>query len=168
MRPGALLHAEGMWLALSGRRGELNMRHAFSVTLLVCVMSMASLTAQSGVPSPADARVLATVQIGTAVTAGGAPLPVGTYELRLTGERPAPLAGQPQNGQEWVEFVADGKIVAREAAEILNDGDLEAAGEASQRVKSGTRVEMLKGGEFLRISVKRERNRYLIYLPVKK
>jgi hypothetical protein len=27
-------------------------------------------------------------------------------------------------------------------------------------------VEMLKGGEFLRISIKREKERYLIYLPV--
>ena len=129
-------------------------------------MGLASLTAQSGVPSTADSRLLTTVRIGTAVTAGGASLPIGTYELRLTGEHPAPLVGQPRNSQEWIEFVADGKVVAREAAEILYDDDLETA--ASQRVKSGTRVEMLKDGDFLRISVKRERERYLIYLPVKK
>ena len=148
------------------------MRQAFLLILLAYVsayvMSLASLTAQSGAPSTTDARVLTTVRIGTAVTAGGTSLPVGAYEIRLTGERPAPLAGQPQNSQEWVEFVADGKVVAREAAEILYDDDLEAAGEGSQRVKSGTRVEMLKDGEFLRISVKRERERYLIYLSVKK
>ena len=143
------------------------MRYAFLLILSACVMSLASLIAQSGAPST-DARVLTTVRIGTAVTAGGTSLPAGAYEIRLTGERPAPLAGQPQNSQEWVEFVADGKVVAREAAEILYDDDLEAAGEASQRVKSGTRVEMLKDGEFLRISVKRERERFLIYLPVKK
>jgi hypothetical protein len=147
---------------------ELNMRDALLVTLLGFAMSVASLTAQSGVPSATDARVLSTVQIGTPVTAGGVSLPAGTYELRLTGQRPAPLVGQPQNAQEWIEFVVDGKVVAREAAEILYDDDLESAGDASQRVKSGTRVEMLKGGEFLRISVKRERERYLLYLPVKK
>jgi hypothetical protein len=156
-----------MWLAVTGIQGGLNMSQAFLVTTLGCAMSMASLTAQSGVPSTTDSRVLTTVRIATAVTAGGVSLPIGTYELRLTGERPVPLAGQPANAQEWVEFVADGKVVAREAAEILYDDDLEAAGEASQRVKSGTRVEMLKDGEFLRISVKRERQRYLIYLPVK-
>jgi len=142
------------------------LRYAFLMTLSACVMSLVSLTAQSGAPS--TARVLTTVRIGTAVTAGGTPLPVGAYEIRLTGERPAPLAGQQQSSQEWVEFVADGKVVAREAAEILDDDDLEAAGDGSQRVKSGTRVELLKGGEFLRISVKRERERYLIYLSVKK
>ena len=143
------------------------MRFAFLMTLSAYVMSLGSLTAQSATSSTTDARLLTTVRIATAVTAGGTPLPAGAYEIRLTGERPAPLAGQPQNSQEWVEFVAAGKVVAREAAEILYDDDLEAA-ERSQRVKSGTRVEMLKDGEFLRISVKRERERFLIYLPVKK
>jgi hypothetical protein len=160
-----------MRLALIGAQ-ELNMRQAFLLILLAYVsayvVSVASLTAQSGTPSTNDPRVLTTVRIGAPVTAGGTPLPAGAYEVRLTGERPAPLAGQPQNSQEWVEFVADGKVVAREAAEILYDDDLEGAGDGSQRVKEGTRVEMLKDGEFLRISVKRERARYLIYLPVKK
>ena len=33
-------------------------------------------------------------------------------------------------------------------------------------VRDGTRVEMLKGGEFLRISLKRGSERFLIHLPV--
>jgi hypothetical protein len=46
------------------------------------------------------------------------------------------------------------------------DDDLPAVGASSLPVRSGTRVDMLKGGEFLRISVKGDRERYLIYLPV--
>jgi hypothetical protein len=65
-----------------------------------------------------------------------------------------------------MEFLADGKVIAREIAEVLRDDDLPAEGASSQRARSGTRVEMLKGGEFLRISIKREKERYLIYLPV--
>jgi hypothetical protein len=157
----------GMWLAAVGAQ-EFHMRHAFVMVLSASVMGLATLTAQSGAPSRTDAHVLTTVRISAAVTAGGTALPAGTYELRLTGEHPATLAGQPQNSQEWVEFVSGGRVVAREAAEILYDDDLEATGDVSQRVKNGTRVEMLKDGEFLRISVKQERERYLIYLPVKK
>ena len=86
--------------------------------------------------------------------------------VRLTGERPAPLPGQPAGAQQWVELLADGKVVARESAEVLKDEDLPAEGASSQHVQNGTRVEMLKGGEFLRISVKRDGARYLLYLPI--
>ena len=95
-------------------------------------------------------------------------LAAGRYEVRLTGEHPTPRVGQPRNPQESVEFVVNGKVVARDVAEILYDDDLPSIGASSQRAKTGTRVELLKGGEFLRISVKRERERYLIYLPLQK
>lgn len=134
---------------------------------LVYALGAGSLIAASGADSKADANILTTVHISAPVTAAGTPLPAGTYELRLTGERPVPPVGQPQNAQEWIEFVKDGKIVAREAAEIQSDDDLPAEGASSQKARQGTRVEMLKGGEFLRISVKRERDLYLIYLPVR-
>lgn len=51
---------------------------------------------------------------------------------------------------------------------FLHDDDLPAIGASSLRARNGTRIEMLKDGEFLRISVKRDRERYLIYLPVKR
>lgn len=134
--------------------------------LFVSVLSSGSATAE--VDPAATSAVLTTVRINAPVLAGGAPLPAGTYEIRLTGQRPSPPAGQPQDSEEWVEFVADGKVVARETAEIIDDDDLPAEGASSQTVQQGTRVEMLKGGEFLRISVKRDRQRYLIYLPTRK
>lgn len=57
-------------------------------------------------------------------------------------------------------------MVACEIPIILRDDDLPATGASSRRVPSGTRVELLKGGDWLRVSVKREKERYLIYLPV--
>ena len=134
--------------------------------LFVSVLSSGSATAE--VDPATTSAVLTTVRINAPVLAGGAPLPAGTYEIRLTGQRPSPPAGQPQDAEEWVEFVADGKVVARETAEIIDDDDLPAEGASSQTVQQGTRVEMLKGGEFLRISIKRDRQRYLIYLPTRK
>lgn len=128
---------------------------------LACALNFVTITAQS-----TDTNLLTTVRITARVMAGGRPLPSGTYEVRLTQERPNPLAGQSRDAQRWVEFVVDGKVVARDIAEILQDEDLPAIGASSCRVQSGTRVDMLKGGEFLRISVKRDRERYLIYLSV--
>jgi hypothetical protein len=131
---------------------------------LSLVVMMSQLTGQAST----DANALATVRITTAVLANGAPLSPGTYDVRLTQQRPTPAPGQSWAARQWVEFVANGKVVASEIAEVLHDDDLPAVGASSVRVPSGTRVEMLKGGEFLRVSVKRDHERYLIYLPVKR
>jgi hypothetical protein len=122
------------------------------------------MAAQQSLAPPTE--VLATVRVPAGVLADGKPLPAGAYELRLTQERPAPLAGQSPDAQRIVEFVADGRVVARETAEVLRDSDVPAVGTSSQPVQSGARVEMLKGGEFLRVSVKRAGERYLIHLRV--
>jgi hypothetical protein len=133
---------------------------------LAFTLSVATLTGQSPQTPAADVDLLTTVRITGAVIAGGTPLSPGTYAVRLTERRPTPVAGQSRDAQRWVEFVADGKVVAREIAEVLQDDDRPAVGASSQLVRSGTRVELLRGGEFLRISVKRDRARYLIYVPV--
>ena len=136
------------------------------VTLLVSAVSAVSLATQAEKPAKTDANELTTVRIPTAVMAGGTSLPAGTYGLRLTSPSPGSAADDSAVGQ-WVEFVANGKVVARELAVILHDDQLPSVGASSQKVTSGTRVEMLKDREFLRISVKRENVRYLIYLPPK-
>ena len=142
------------------------MQRRLSTLAVVFPLSLIVITAQLTGHARTDANVLATVRITTAVMANGAPLPPGTYDVRLTQERPAPAVGQSSEARQWVEFVAKGKVVGREIAEVLWDNDLPAVGASSVRVPNGTRVEMLKGGDFLRVSVKREGERYLVYLPV--
>ena len=131
---------------------------------LTCLLSVAA-SAQStdATPGVNDAQV--SVRIPITVLADGKPLPPGQYTLRLTGNQP-PQPGQPSGAQQAVEIMAGGKVVARETAEVLRDDDRPPVGASSQSVQSGTRVEMLKGGEFLRISMKRDGARYLVYLPI--
>jgi hypothetical protein len=142
------------------------MQRTVSTLSVVIPVTLGVLAVQPTGWASTDVNALATVRITTAVLANGTPLPVGTYDLRLTEERPAPLSGQPQDTQRWVEFVTGGKVVAREIAEVLRDDDLPEVGASSVAARAGTRVEMLKGGEFLRISIKPGHERYLIYLPV--
>ena len=137
------------------------MRRTALTLAIGCTLTLATVTAQSSAPN-----VLATVRIPAGAAARGTPLPPGSYDLRLTLERPTPLAGQSPDAQRWVEFVAEGKVIAREIAEVLQDDDLPAIGASSTPVRSGVHVDMLTGGEFLRISVKRDGQRYLIYLPM--
>ena len=130
---------------------------------LTCLLSVGA-SAQS-TSTTSTAHDVVSVRIPIAVLADGKPLPPGQYNLRLTGTQP-PQPGQPAGAQQAVEFIASGNVVARETAEVLRDDDRPAVGASSELVQSGTRVEMLKGGEFLRISIKREGARYLVYLPI--
>jgi hypothetical protein len=136
------------------------MNNPLALSLVVAAIAAAS--AQS-LP---ETSVLATVRIAEPVLADGRPLAPGTYQVRLTDERPTPRPGQSADAQQWVELIADGSVVAREVAEVIRDDDRPDIGASAERAAEGVRLQMLKGGEFLRISVKRQGIRYLIHLPV--
>ena len=141
------------------------MRYLMSLLALAGVLG-AGATGQEKQQADADPATLATVRITHAVKANGYLLAPGPYVLRLTSEHPTPLPGQSSEAERWVEFVANGSVVAREAAVVLRDDDLPSEGASSVRARNGPRVELLKDGEFVRISVRRGGERYLIYLPV--
>jgi hypothetical protein len=110
------------------------------------------------------ASSLGTVRITQPVMAGGKMLQPGTFEIRDTGEHPTPLPGQSPEAQTFVEFVANGTVMARDIAELM-------PGQATPVGTSGgssarPRVEMLKGGDFMRVSTTHGGERYLIHLPV--
>ena len=110
------------------------------------------------------ASMLGTVRITQSVMAGGKMLQPGTYEIRDTGEHVTPLPGQSADAQTYVEFVANGIVMARDVAELMQDqpGPVGTSGGTSSR----PRVEMLKGGDFVRVSMSRGAERLLIHLPV--
>jgi len=139
------------------------MHRHIALGVLGSALALAVVSAQHPGSGP---NVLGTVHIGQAVLADGKPLASGTYELRLTGDAAPALVGQPQGAQAEVEFVSGGEVIAHEIAEVLRDSDRPVVGASSQPARDGARVEMLKGGEFLRVSVKRDGVRYLVYLPV--
>jgi hypothetical protein len=108
---------------------------------------------------------LGTVRITQPVRAHDQPLAPGTYEVRLTDESLPPNPGQSPDAMRVVEFVKDGQVIARDAAEVMAaEGSV--VGTAGGAGSSKPRVEMLKGGEFLRVSAMRDGMRYLIHLPV--
>ena len=65
---------------------------------------------------------LGTVRITQPVLAHGQPLPPGTYEVRLTDESLPPNPGQSPDAVRVVEFVKDGQVIARDAAEVSEHG----------------------------------------------
>ena len=109
--------------------------------------------------------VTTTIRIPQAVLASGKPLDAGTYEVRVTDEHPVLANGTPNETQRWVEIVANGTVVAREIAEVAPAAE-QPVGTSSASARPRTVVQLLKGGDFLRISVSDANGRYLVYLPV--
>jgi hypothetical protein len=148
---------------------------------LVGALASAFFIAQAAALTPAHAQggmnaqvppgetALGTVTIPRAVTADGKPLPAGRYTLRLTAETAQPAPGQTASLERWVEFVRNGKVVGRELASIVPADEVKdtmPGPDMPGKVgRSGTRVEMLKGGEYLRVWVARGGHNYLLHLP---
>jgi len=106
---------------------------------------------------------LGSVRITEPVMAGGTLLQPGTYDIRDTGEHVKPLPGQSEDAQTWIEFVMNGKVMARDVAELMSG---HAAPVGTSGRSGGLRVERLKGDEFVRVSTWRDGERYLIHLPL--
>jgi hypothetical protein len=109
---------------------------------------------------------LGTVRITQPVLADGKPLPPGTYEVRLTDEFLPPNPGQSPDAVRVVEFVKGGQVVARDGAEVITSEGSSVGTSGGAAGSSRPRVDLLKGGEFVRVSATRDGMRYLIHLPV--
>ena len=108
--------------------------------------------------------VTARVRLTQPVLAGGQPLAPGTYELVVTEHATAAPSGEVNRTQRWVDFVQDGRIVAREIAEVVPEEPrpVGTSGGSDGRAV----VQNLKSGDFVRIAVTGETARYLVHLPV--
>jgi hypothetical protein len=131
--------------------------------LVAGVFGVSSAWAHHTVPG----RVHPKVTITESVMASGQPLAPGTYEIWITEERPDTGAGAPSANQRVVEFAQNDKVVAREIAEVFprNTGRRDTVGTSGSTAPASARVEKLRGGEFVRVSVNDAEGRFLIHLP---
>lgn len=104
---------------------------------------------------------LGSFRITNPVQAGGTTLQPGTYEVRLTGEHATPMPGQSEEATQRVEILSNGQVVARDAATVM---PVATAALGTSGGSTLGRVEMLKGGEFVRVSFNKGSERFLIHL----
>ena len=119
------------------------------------------------VPSvPTGDLALGTVSLRKAVKADGKALPAGTYQVRLTAQQATPDAkGQTAPAERWVEFVKGGKVVGREVVSIVPQAEIPLVQKDTPPARNGSKVETLKGGDYVRVWINRGGNYYLIHLP---
>lgn len=150
------------------------MKHTWLVGILTGALLAGSVTTQAQQAARAEVPtgevVLGTVTIPRTVTADGKTLARGRYTVRLTAQSAQPtVAGQLPDLNRWVEFVQGGTVKGREVVSIVP------ADEVGQTMpgpdmpghvgRTGSKVEMLKGGDYLRVWIARQGVHYLIHLP---
>ncbi len=141
------------------------------------LMTAAPLTAQHKAPNtqpptanadtgalPSGTVSLGSVRLPRAVKANGEPLAAGSYQLRLTGEEPPAPTGATKSYERWVEFVRGGKVVGREVVSVVPQSEIEAVAKGGGPARGGTKVQMLRDNEYLRVWVNRGGTHYLVHL----
>jgi hypothetical protein len=137
--------------------------------LVVVVGTLAAALAAPGalvsVQAQAKGSSLGSVTINTRVLADGTALAPGTYQVRLTGESPKPMPGLPTEASQYVEFVRGGKVAGRALATVIPASEIGEVADGPRPGPGASRVEMLKGNDYLRIWINRGGTNYLIHLP---
>ncbi len=139
------------------------MKHGMLAMALVLslMIPVASASAQSG----STTTSLGSVTLSHKVTADGQPLAPGTYQVRLTTDQPRSVVGQTPEAERYVEFLKGGKVVAREVATIVPDADAKTVLKEARPAPGSSKVQMLKGNDYVRIWINRGGNNYIIHLP---
>jgi hypothetical protein len=139
------------------------MKHVVLVGTFVAALTLsAALVAQT---APAAGSSLGTITLRTAVMADGKPLAAGTYQVRLSSDTPKPGVGQSPDAERYVEFVRGGKVVGREVATVVSAADLKEIADGPRPGSGASRVEMLKGNDYVRVWINRGGTNYIIHLP---
>jgi hypothetical protein len=142
-------------------------RTAFTVMTAALVVVWAA--AAEILPPPGgsqeNAAVIATIHLPRAVMADGAVLPAGTYRVRLTGDQPVPATGQSAGGERWVEFLKNGIAAGREVATVVSAADIEQIAKGPQPRPDTSRVDVLKGGDYVRVWINRAGTHYIVHMP---
>jgi len=116
--------------------------------------------------APTGALPLGTVHLTKAVTADGKPLPAGTYQVRLTADEAKPDAvGASKNVERWVEFVQGGTVKGREVVSIVPEAEVKTVVKDTPPAAGTSKVQVLKGNEYVRVWINKAGNHYLIHLP---
>jgi hypothetical protein len=117
-------------------------------------------------PAPTGEVQLGAVRIPRSVTADGKPLPAGTYQVKVTAQEAKPEAvGTTEPLERWAEFVQGGTVKGREVVTIVPEAEIKMVVKDAPPRPGTSKVQTLKGNDYLRVWVNKGGNHFLIHLP---
>jgi hypothetical protein len=132
--------------------------------LAITAATAALLLLPAGARAQTGTEALGTVHIPRKVMANGQPLAAGTYALRLTNETVPPVVGEEPGSERWVEFVQRGQVKGRELATVMSKDAVKEVAKEKPPAPGKIRVDLLKGGDYLRVWINHAGTSYLIHL----
>jgi hypothetical protein len=135
---------------------------------MAAVVMSAVVAAPGMLRAQTEGKSLGTVNIPRKVTAGGQQLAAGSYTLRLLPQDLKAAIGQTGSESRYVEFVKGGKVVAKEVATVLAGPEAKAVTKSAGPASGSSKVELLKGEEYVRVWIRQGDTHYLVHLPVPK
>ncbi len=117
--------------------------------------------------APTGDMALGSVHLPKGVTADGKPLPAGTYTVKLTAAQAAPEAvGTTEALERWVELSQGKAVKGREVVSIVPQAEIKMVVKDTPPASGGSKVQLLKGNDYLRVWINKGGNHYLIHFPV--
>ena len=118
-------------------------------------------------PTAPGAMALGTVRVPAGVKADGKDLPAGSYQVRLTADEAKPDAkGSTEKLERWVEFVKGTTVVGREVVSIVPAAEAKLVQKDAPPPSGGSKVETLKGGDYMRLWINRGGTYYLVHFAI--
>lgn len=116
--------------------------------------------------APQGEVVLGSVRIPRGVTADGKPLPAGSYQVKVTPQEAKPEAvGTTEPLERWAEFTQKGTVKGREVVTIVPESEIKMVVKGAPPRSGASKVQVLRGNDYLRVWFNRGGNHYLIHLP---
>jgi len=117
--------------------------------------------------APTGDMALGSVRLPRGVTADGKALPAGTYNMKLTAAQAAPEAvGTTEALERWVELSQGKEVKGREVVSIVPQAEIKMVVKDAPPASGGSKVQLLKGNDYLRVWINKGGNHYLIHFPV--
>jgi hypothetical protein len=117
-------------------------------------------------PEAPGAMALGTVRLPKGVKLDGKAIAAGSYQVRLTADEAKPDAkGSSEKLERWVEFLKGKDVVGREVVSIVPAAETKLVQKDAPPPSGGSKVETLKGGDYVRVWINRGGNYYLVHLP---
>jgi len=116
--------------------------------------------------APSGTVALGSVRLPKGVKADGKPLAAGTYQVRVTTDAPSQAApGESPGLERWAEFLKGGKVVGREVVTIVPQAEIKQVEKDTPPAANSSKVETLKGGDYVRLWINKGGNHYLVHFP---
>lgn len=142
-------------------------RKALATIAFAAVVVFTGSVALTHAAAAQTGQTLGSVTLPRAVMANGESLPAGTYTVRVSTQAVPAAVGLSSESSTWLEFVRGDQVRGRELASVLSDADvIQQVVESAPPARGSSKVEMLKGNDYMRVWINAGGTHYLVHFAV--